>query len=182
MSLFGFFTASGAGAMNSLTTLCPVAASQEHALSAQLDALDPAASPFARHGPTHFARFVLVPPGAFDHTEPPPPPKLLFSAVFRGERDRYLEALTAAMPDEAHAVWSHCDGYVDVRSDPAGFRAFLLDRVVRPVFRAAAYDAEPAEVRRALALRRALRELAQDRAQRTPAQLRAEFERIVQAP
>ena len=178
MSFWSLFSGTGAGEMNSLTSVCAIA--DEDSLRAQLERMPLGAdSPFAAVPGTHFARLAVIAPDRFEETARLPPPLLRFNAVFRGSRERYLEGLSAAVPDAADAVWSHCDGYVDARADPAGFGRFLLDRAVPPVFRAAAYDAEPDEVRRSLELRRRLRGLAQDRAGMDDAALKSAFARLV---
>jgi hypothetical protein len=128
-----------------------------------LAALDPEASPFARVPTVHFARFVaLAPPERQDARQPaegPLPTVLMFSAFFDGDAGAFLEALCAALPDEADAVWRSCAGYPGhPRAGAHAFRRWLeAHRVPATAIFGAYPDATVADVRAALAFRERFR-------------------------
>lgn len=131
--------ASRVGTLYYCTALHPVEAGRETALQQAIDRLGLVGEePFGRLGLVHFAHLVLVPQlipqqkvpvsvwrRLFYDSWPYRPDRLRstylhFSCVFDGERDAFLEALRAEMPDEIMAIWGACVEFPGTGS----FRAF----------------------------------------------------------
>lgn len=115
-------------------------------------------SPLTRVRGTHFARWAVV---AFDgkdgRPQPGVPPHLLFSAEFDGELDAYAAALCRGLGADAHAIWSHCEGY----PGEGELSDWLLRHRVVPGYSVVAYPGVTADqVRANLALRDRLNEFA----------------------
>lgn len=117
------------GQTHALLVLTPILPGREAALRDALDRLPMgAASPLARTGKTHFARWVVI-----DRLLYSGPPQrrdtlrsayLLFSCHYDGELEAYLDDLRALLPAEADAIWGHCVGYPGV-AEPEAFKAWL---------------------------------------------------------
>jgi hypothetical protein len=112
------------GTAYGLTALLPVLAGHEDALEAELDGLDPLASPFAAVADLHFARLLVI--RDLVYQGPPQRPESLDCAylIFTTSSDGELEPLlreVAGLP-AARAIFGHCDGFV---ADPDGFAAWV---------------------------------------------------------
>jgi hypothetical protein len=151
------------GLLGTFCALTPIA--DEDALRAELAGWKD--SPFSDVPGTHFARFVVLPPGLRreDVAQPPeslPGAQLMFSAFFDGEPQLFLEALCARIPDAAHAVWRHCHGHPGHPGTHGhAFRRWLRSHhVIATQPFADVPDATLFDVREALAFRRRFRDFA----------------------
>jgi hypothetical protein len=136
----------------------PILPGAESALLEHLAALPTGeASPLARMGSTHFARWLVLDDLVY---EGPPQERdtlqssyLFFVSNFDGDLDPYLEAMLEHMPAEAEALWSCCVGFPGIE-DRASFKAYLRHNQLNTTFFVSAYpDATVDDVRRNLALR-----------------------------
>jgi hypothetical protein len=95
-------------------------------------------SPFAKVSSTHMARLVVMDDVVFvgypAHEEHLKSQYLVFEANFDGDLDTYLRRLATEVPKEVHAVWQHCWGYTDVRTNPAAFVAYIKKCQVTTTF------------------------------------------------
>lgn len=125
-----------------------------------------AASPFARVGGTHFARFVVLDRGLPRQVAGQPGdalgPTLMLSAFFDDAPDAWLAALCAVMPEELDRVFASCVGCPGgVASSGHAVRAWLVEHRIAATAIFGAYpDASLADVRSALDFRARLREFA----------------------
>jgi hypothetical protein len=125
-------------------------------------------SPLARLGTVHFGRWVVIDGWPRAGRE-----VLWFSATFDGTLERFLAGVRKLLAREAHAVWRHCAGWPGVE-DPAAFERWMREhRLPTHYFLAAAPDATVAGLRRALARRETVIQLARETRGLTPAQLAA---------
>jgi hypothetical protein len=152
-----------------LTIMAPVTPGREPALRSVLEALPTGdASPLARLPGTHFARFVVV--SGLGDSE-----RLLFSANHDRLEGSYLEEIRARMPQEADAIWGHCDGYPGA-GQSASFVRYMEGHRIRTDLLVAAYpDARLREVLQALDLRRWLIDFAPRAQSMSPEELQAAF-------
>jgi hypothetical protein len=160
-----------------LTVITPITLGHEGPLEERLASFE-AASPFAELPRTHFARWVLIHRLAFEgpaskrrvlHRQ-----QLLFCATFDGDRDSYLDDLCVRIPEQAHQVWSCCEGYPGmVDADPEGFKQYLRDHQVATALFYTAYDDTVPAVQGKLARRARERRLALSAASVSDAQLGA---------
>lgn len=138
-------------------------------------------SPFADVPGTHVGRFVVLTSlGTGDPTTRKRlrPARLLFSAVIDGPADAWLWGLFEKQGPAFEGVWHHCVGWPG-RTDSTARACWLLDQRLPVTHGIVANDAPVAEIRRGLALRNALRDVASEPANRTPAELRAAYRRAM---
>jgi hypothetical protein len=168
------------GQAYSLTVMAPIAAGQASELTKLLDELELGdASPLARIGGTHFARFVVIDNTVFEggrqRPDPWSGPRLLFTSNFDGKLDPYLERLRAGLGEEADRIWGHCDGFPGHR-DAAGFAAWIKHHQIDTSLFYTAYGEQTVEqVQGNLGLRQRLNEFAVANQGATPAELKARF-------
>ena len=145
------------GQARALNVFTPIRPGEEEALRGYLaDLPRGSASPLARSGRTHFARWVII-----DRlpTECVPKPdrlrriQLLFTSSFDGAERSYLQDLVSVLRAEVPEVWGRCEGYPGL-SAPATLVDWLLDHKVTSSFFVAAYNKSTVhDVRNALAAR-----------------------------
>jgi hypothetical protein len=161
-------------------TITPIKPGETDALRTVLATINAGPSPFAAMPGTHFARWVILEdfftgdsfqPADEDHLGCH---YLIFSACFDGQRDPYLEELTGTIAGDLEKIYDHCIG---VRSDSATdlIRYFVHNQIDCGFFYSAYPDTEVVEVRRVLAQRVALRELAVAHYDLTPDELQTRF-------
>src|SRR5574337_1968720 len=147
------------------TCVTPILPGREPTLQARLaDMPTGAASPLARMGCTHFARWVVLhdlvyqgPPQVRDRLQSP---YLFFISNFDGELDAYLDALLDHMAGEAEAVWSCCVGFPGTE-DRDAFMAYLKHNQLNTTFFFSAYpDATVDDVGASLAVRQQITDFA----------------------
>ena len=139
------------------TVLTAVLPGEEEELAADLRSLDRDPSPFADLSSTHFVRWVVVGQVRSRRRRPRRPLStryLLFTALSNSPVDAFLEELGQRLGPELDTVWRHCVGYPGHR-DSRAFVAYLRHNTLRVDQVFTAYDADVAEVRRAVRLRRA---------------------------
>ncbi|MDQ8043635.1 MAG: hypothetical protein AAGC46_01280 [Solirubrobacteraceae bacterium] len=169
-----------AGQAYGFLAITPIKPGHAEALRALLATIDAGPSPFSRLPRTHFARWVVLTdfftgdayqPADEDHLGCE---YLIFSACFDGDRDSYLEDLTAEIADELDEIYDHCIG---VRSnDPTDVARYLVhNQIDCGLFYSAYPHTTVAEVRRVVAQRTALRALAVAQYDLTPEELQAQF-------
>ena len=132
------------GRAYALIVLTPVLPGRTAALQGVLDRFPTGgASPLARTGTTHFARWVIIDRLMY---EGPPQQRdtlksdyLLFSSHFDGALDTYLQNLRTLLPVEADAIWGHCVGYPGT-GEPEAFGTYLRRNQLNPLFYFAAYS------------------------------------------
>lgn len=142
-----------------LCVLTPVLDGHERPLREHLRGLPIGArSPITRVGGTHFARWLVFRlEGADGRPNESLPPVLLFSCEFDGELEDYARRLCVRLGAEAHAIWSHCEGYPGQDAD--ALAAWLLRHRVRPGYSVVAYPGATLErVRSSIAMRERLSE------------------------
>lgn len=165
-------------AVETLTIVSAIRPGHEEAVRSVLGSFKgPDASPFAEVPGTHVARFVVVNRlGTGDPTSRRRlrPTRLLFSAVVDGPAEAWLWGLFEKEGPVFEEVWHHCAGWPD-GSDSTSRSRWLLDQRLTTTYGVVAHDATVAEIRRGLALRNALREVAAEPATATPAELRAAY-------
>lgn len=152
------------GSAYCLTVLTPVVPGHEQALTTRLAAIpgsaDGSGSPFTRASTTHFARLVLI-PQLVDQGPPQRPvvlrgQYLLYSSVFTAALADHLEDLRTALQPTTDEIWGHCVGYPGA-ADAVRFAAwFRHNQIDASLFFAGNPDADPGEIRAALALRKRL--------------------------
>jgi hypothetical protein len=151
------------GQARALTVLSPVRRGREAELRAELEALpDGGQSPLARLPGTHFARWLVLPGRG-----------LLFSATHDSRDSDYLEEIRARLPEEADAVWRHCEGYPGMGEEFPGY--LRRHRVETDLFVAAYPEASLDDVHEALAVRSRLIGLVLRARSLSPEELRAAF-------
>jgi hypothetical protein len=143
-------------------------------------------SPFARLPSTHFARLVVLDRMVFEGPARLRPEfslqYLLFSATFDGEsgeaRDDYLEQMCLRMPAELERVFGLCCGApCPVARDPARFRDWVVaSQLPVSAFFAHRPTATMDQIKRALRLRRRVRNFALENAYQRPRVLQERFE------
>ena len=157
--------ANAAGQAYCLSVLTPVLPARESALCAYLEQLPKGdQGPFWKVGTTHFVRWVVIhqlvyegPPQVRDTLGTP---CLLFTAVFDGALDAYLDLLCSTLGTELDAVWGQCVGSPGTR-DVQQFKAYLRHNQIDATFFYAAYpDASLRKVLEALDLRQRFTEFA----------------------
>jgi hypothetical protein len=160
-----------------LKVLTPIAAASVPSLRATLEALPGGdASPFARLDTTHFVRLVILErlgadlPGERVHRLDPP--LLYLDANFSDDVDRWIDDVVRTIPDTVDAVWRHALDYPGL-AEPERFRRYLRShRLSSHMCLATSADATLDEVRRGLAARAKLIELATTTQGLSPAALR----------
>jgi hypothetical protein len=145
------------GQSRALNIFTPIRPGQEEALRAYLgDLARGSASPLARSGRTHVARWVII-----DRlpTECVPKPdrlrriQLLFTSSFDGDERSYLDDLVHVLVPEIPDIWGRCEGYPGL-SAPGALVDWLLDHRVPSSYFFAAYNKSTVQdVRNALAAR-----------------------------
>jgi hypothetical protein len=159
------------GQLSGLNVAAPVRAGADAQLQAAIAAVpNGPASPFARLGTVHFARWVLLPdkPRAGVTT-------VWFSATFDGTLDRFVSGLARKMPAELDAVFAFCVDWPGARDRDALERWIRARRIGVSYFLSAYPDATVGQIERALARRRALVELAVEAPHMDAAALHAAF-------
>lgn len=154
-----------AGQASALSVLCPVHPHRRGALEEALAALPLGeASPLARVGTTHFARWVIIDQLVYEGEGQRPDtlsrPYLLFTSNFDGGVDEYLMDLCRASLADLHGVWSHCVGCPERRAARPLADYLRRHSVDTTMFYAAYPQATVADVRRCLALRQQFSEFA----------------------
>lgn len=122
------------------------------------------ASPLARMGSTHFARWLVLDDLVY---EGPPQERdtlqsayLFFISNFDGDLDPYLEAILDHMPAESEALWGCCVGFPGLE-DRAAFKTYLKHNQLNTTFFISAYpDATVEDVRKSLSLRQRVTDFA----------------------
>lgn len=140
-----------------LCVLTPIAAGREQQLRDHLRGLATGArSPMIRVRGTHYARWALVVlRDKRDDPVPSEPVHLLFASEFDGPLEPYVRRLCVKLGQDAHEIWSHCDGYPG--RDAEALAAFLLEHRIEPGYSVVAYpDSSVDGVRAAFALRERL--------------------------
>jgi hypothetical protein len=130
-------------------------------------------SPFALIESTHFARCLMVPALLDGDDEPLEPAQayMLFSADFDGSLEEWSGAVANRIGPDLDRVFEHCENYPGSR-DQRAFLGFLLEHRVEAGFSVISYPATVAAIRKSLALRRSLRELAVLSQELGPSELR----------
>jgi hypothetical protein len=174
--------ANTAGQATALSVLCPVHLHRLGALEKALATLPLGeASPLARVGSTHFARWVVIEQLVYEGEAQKPDtlsrPYLLFTSNFDGDMDEYLLELCRASLADLHAVWSHCVGCPERRSARPLADYLKCHRVDTTMFYAAYPQATVADVRRCLALRQQFSEFAVRSQSLDPSALMRGFQR-----
>jgi hypothetical protein len=169
------------GQAYALTVLTPILDGHAQQLTAHLDALPEGdASPLARVGRTHLARWVVIDQVKYQghgqrHRDALGASRLLFTSNLDGDLDSYLEALRTGLGEDADAVWGHCAGYPGHR-DAAGFARWLKAHEIEAALFFAAYGGHSVEkVHSDLEQRSALIEFALESQGLEPADLKARF-------
>jgi hypothetical protein len=143
----------------------PILPDAESTLRKRLAALPTGeASPLARLGSTHFARWLVLhdlvyqgPPQVRDSLKSP---YLFFVSDFDGELDPYLDALLDHLSAEAESIWSCCVGFPGTR-DRGAFKDYLRHNQLDTTFFVSAYPgATVQDVRQSLDLRQRLTDFA----------------------
>ncbi|HEX6390330.1 MAG TPA: hypothetical protein VFZ89_12800 [Solirubrobacteraceae bacterium] len=163
------------GQLTGLNVAAPLRAGADEALLAAIAAVpEGPASPFARLGTVHFARWVPLP-------DKPRPgvTTLWFSATFDGTLARFVSGLARHMPAELDAVFTHCVDWPGARDRDALERWMRARRIPVSYFLAAYPNATLPRIAQALERRRALVELAIEAPHMDAAELHAEFVRRV---
>jgi hypothetical protein len=147
-------------AVEILTYLLPVEAGHEQPLRSTLETFERGTSPFVQVPGTHVARFVVINwLGTGDPTNRRRlrPARLLFSAVVDGPEEGWLFGLIAKQGTTLEEVWRHCSGW---SAEPReAWTPWLLEYRLTPSHQVVAHDATVAEIRRGLALQRAMAQL-----------------------
>lgn len=145
------------GQSRALNIFTPIRPGEEEPLHAYLDGLPRgAASPLARSGRTHFARWVII--DRLPTDDVPNPDRLrriqlLFTSSFDGEERSYLDDLVRLLAGEIPDIWGRCEGYPET-SAPSALVDWLLDHRVPSSFFFAAYNQSTVhDVRNSLAAR-----------------------------
>jgi hypothetical protein len=160
-----------------LKVLTPIVGASVPPLRATLEALPAGdASPFARLGSTHFVRLVILEQlgadGAGERAHRLDPPLLYLDANFSDDVDRWIDDLVRTIRETVDAVWRHAVDYPGL-AYPDRFRRYLRSHQLSShMCLATSADAGLAEVRRGLAARATLIELATTTQQLAPAALR----------
>lgn len=162
-------------AVEILSYLLPIDAGHEPQLRSTLATFKRDTSPFNKVPGTHVARMVVINglgTGDPTHRRRLRPARLLFSAVVDGPEAGWLYGLFEKGRG-LEEVWRHCSGW------PAGQRdawlTWLLQYAVTPTHKIVAHDATVAEIRRGLALQRAMARLKHEKDGLKPADLRAAY-------
>ncbi len=122
-----------------LTVFTPIAEGKEAEVRARIESLQPDEdSPLAGLDSLHFARLVIMDRiNAFGPKQKKPDtlkyPYLVFTAVFDGDLDRFLDAICDRIPDAADDWWGACVGYPgtsDRRAFADYIRAHQIDAAV----------------------------------------------------
>jgi hypothetical protein len=171
------------GQAYALTVLAPIVPGRESELKAHLEALGNGdGSPLARVPRTHIARWVVMDDvifqGAGQRKRDRMSPRLLFSSNFDGGLDAYLEGLRTGMPEDADAIWGHCQGYPGHEDGPA-FAAWMRAHQLEAALFFAAYGGVTVdEVHANVDRRRRLLELVIAGQSLSPADLKTRFMEI----
>lgn len=168
-----------AGQMYALTVFTPIVPDRLQELRDHLAGLPRDASPLARLGDTHFARWVIVPAFVSDPSQPRdehlPSPYLLFSATFDGQLDAYLDSLCTELAAEAQTIWGCCVGAPEPAAGSA-LKAYLKHNQIQTGLFFSAYpDATVDQVRQALDARARTIALAVRGQSMEPAELQQKF-------
>jgi len=143
--------------VETICLLSPIEDGHEAALRATL-ATPERDSLFVNVPGTHVARFVVISGlGTGDRTNRRRlrPARLLFSAVVDGPVEAWLWGLFDKQRSKVEAIWVHCRGW-PVAGDPRAEARWLLEQRLPITYELVANDATVGEIRRGLALRRAL--------------------------
>jgi hypothetical protein len=174
--------ANKSGQAYAFMAVTPILPGQEATLRERLAALPTGeASPLARMGSTHFARWLvlhdLVYQGPPQVRESLQSAYLFFVSDFDGELDPYLDAMLDHLSAEAQTVWSCCVGFPGTE-DRRAFKAYLRHNQLDTTFFVSAYpEATVPDVRESLALRRQLTDFAISAQVLDPAALRKAWDR-----
>lgn len=153
------------GQAYALMVWTPIVPGREQSLQDTLLAFhEGEASPLAKLGTTHFARWIVLrglhyqgPPQQQDHLKNA---YLLFVSNFDGDVDAYLSSLARTIPQEVDVIWSHCVGYPGSQNVPV-FVSYLRKNQIDTTFFVSAYpEATVADVRDSLAIRAKLLDFA----------------------
>lgn len=169
-------------AVETLTIVSAIRPGHEEPVRSVLSSFkEPDNSPFAEVPGTHVARFVVMNwLGTGDPTSRKRlrPTRLLFSAVVDGPAEAWLWGLFEKQGPAFEEVWHHCVGWPQSHDSTSRSR-WLLEQRLTNTYSVIAHDATVAEIRRGLALRDALRDVAAEPASATPAELRAAYRRAM---
>jgi hypothetical protein len=179
------------GRSYALTVVTPIRAGHRLELVREIGRLGiGAGSPLAQLPYLHFGRWLVIDQLKTGWEGAPRRPSqldseyLLFSASLTapGRNDGYPEAflreLATTIPEVAHALWCHCEGYPGSVDPPDAFVRYLAkSRVKTHYFYVGYADVTVDEVRQALETRDGLIEFASDPARQhmDPAQLQREY-------
>ncbi|UUY05928.1 hypothetical protein LRS13_10545 [Svornostia abyssi] len=169
-----------AGQAYALTFLCPIMPGHEDLLRDELEHLGAdGPGPLARLPRTHFGRWVICPDFVTDPAQPHPDSLgceyLIFTCCIDGDPDSYLDALCTELAPETRRIWRHCINAPDPAEGPA-LKAYLQHNQIRTGLFYSAYPTTTVpDVRRVLGQRSALRRLAVDAPDLSPAELQQRF-------
>jgi hypothetical protein len=151
------------GGVYALTTFASILPGHVDEVQAYLDTMPEGEhSPLARLTQLHLSRVQIFrelvdQPGHAAETLDAP--QLVFTSSFDGDLDRYIEDLRTKVPECDH-WWGHCVGYPG-RSDAAAFRAYIRGhKIDTQLFANAYHGATVQDVKRALATRERVIDLA----------------------
>ena len=152
-------------------------AAELRSVLARLNQLD--VSPFTRVPGTHFARWNVIDdmtqlgfPSQEDHLQSK---YLMLEADFDGDRDRWIDGMTAGVPETINAVYRHCVGFPGVDS-LADFRTYLVKCQLNTTLAFAPYGTETLDtVLRALDAQRKFVGFVQSAQGRSDLELRLAF-------
>jgi hypothetical protein len=168
------------GQAYALMVMAPIRPDRQDPLREYLAALPTGeASPLARMGTTHFARWIvlddLVYQGSPQQRDSLKSAYLIFLTNVDGDLDRYLADMLAAMPVEADEIWSNCVAFPGT-ADAGAFADYMKHNQIDTTFFVSAYpQATVAQVREDLRLRRDLADFAVAAQSMDPATLRDRF-------
>jgi hypothetical protein len=168
------------GQAYALTVLTPILDGQESSLARYLNEMETGPrSPLAGVPGTHFARWVVVGDVVFEGPRQRPDhlsqARLLFTSNLDGPLEPYLERLGPALGASADAIWRHCSGYPGSADSREFARYLRAHQVESSLFFAAYGDRTVEDVRRSLATRRKVIELALRAQGMAPDQLQEGF-------
>jgi hypothetical protein len=113
-----------------LTVITPIEPANVDRLVTSLRRRSSEDSPFKALPATHYARFVLMPPGLINLGQPDPEQLdthyLLFTSNHDGSTASYIEAIRTEMPKAADEIWGCCARYPG-REPAAGFAKWFAD-------------------------------------------------------
>ena len=167
--------------VETVSLLSPIEAGHEEALRATLATFERGTGPFVDVPGTHVARFVVVNwLGTGDRTSRRRlrPARLVFSAVVDGPVEAWLWGLFERQRRAVESIWRHCCGWPVAGDSRAGAR-WLLEQRLPITYPLVANDATVGEIRRGLALRKALMGLKTKADLLTPRELRETYNRAM---